>query len=78
MMKIYAEFFNKEGKPFCGSDSVYMLDGRNSIKTMKEDIYRRANRLLYVKSNIGFYKIYKGERIQHGNQVLASGEIKQF
>ena len=51
-------------KPFlkepCGSDSVFILDGRNKISTMVCDGYKRMDQLKNIHKYKGF-KIMKGD-----------------
>lgn len=46
----------------CGSDGIYMLDGRNSEATMRRDALERAIRLQHWKQFAGF-QIVQGESL---------------
>lgn len=52
-----------------GTDSVYILDGRNSLENMMKDAESRIEKLLKSKYIKG-YKIYRGSRIQENNFCL--------
>ena len=51
-----------------GSDSVFILDGRNSLNTMKIDAKKRIEQLKNIHSFIGF-KIMKGERFTESKEI---------
>ncbi len=53
----------------CGSDGVFILDGRNKLDTMIEDAHKRMQELSKVRSFIGF-RIYKGQRFGEGREML--------
>jgi len=72
---IYAEFFNKEGKVFCGSDSVFVLDGRNKPLIWIKDANQRAWSLRKVNNKIHSFEIKKGERFSSYNIILYKGII---
>lgn len=89
-MKYYAQFQTessgqafKDGKMInvtkfpidaLGSDGVFILDGRNSLCTMKEDAKQRMQQLSKVRSFIGF-KIMQGERFTKSKEIYNSLEI---
>jgi len=56
----------------CGSDSVYILDGRNTLETMKEDAKERMRKLKNVQSHITGFKILKGDTIARNTKVIYS------
>jgi len=63
-MKCYVQFTsvrNNRVVDNLGSDGVFILDGRNTIETMKCDAMLQMNRLRKVASIDG-YKIIKAER----------------
>lgn len=83
-MKYYAQFLTlssgqkfNEGKMITvekfpvdalGSDGVFILDGRNSLNTMKTDAKKRIEQLKNVRTFVGF-KIMKGERFTNSKEV---------
>ena len=63
-MKYYVQFshvVDDELQELCGSDGVFLLDGRNNISTMRCDAQARIAQLQNVQ-DIEAYKIMKGER----------------
>jgi len=72
---IYVEYFDKEGKPFCGSDSVFILDGRNKPSIWMKDANQRAWHLRKVNNMIDSFNIRKGERFSDYNIILYKGKI---
>lgn len=54
-----------------GSDSVFILDARNNLETMKFDAVKRMEQLKRVQDYIGF-KIMKGDRFTNSKQVYNS------
>jgi hypothetical protein len=58
-----------------GSDGVYILDGRNSLETMKDDAKNRIEKLKNVQSYLGF-KIMRGERFTNCKEVYNSMQQK--
>lgn len=52
-----------------GSEGVYILDGRNNLDTMINDVENRAQKLL--KKPIG-YKIIRAERFTDKGKILYS------
>lgn len=86
-MKYYAQFLElssgkefKDGKMIevakfpidaLGSGGVLILDGRNSIETMKEDAKDKIRQTRFVKNFIGF-KIMKGERFTESEEIYNS------
>lgn len=66
-MKFYVQFTEvKDNKIIekIGSDGVFILDGRNNLRTMKCDAIERAYRLRNVQ-NIDGYKIMRGTRFDN-------------
>jgi len=53
----------------CGSDCMFILDGRNNLNTMKADCQERMYKLRHVQPGICGYKIYKGERLDKGRLI---------
>ena len=69
-MKVYVQFFDSKMKELCGSDSVFILDGRNKPPTWANDAQKRAWFLRKVNSNIEYYAVLKGERFSNDNETL--------
>ena len=73
-MLYYAQFLEKNLKndlvEALGSDGVFILDGRNTLKTMICDTMIRMHRLSNVKPGYVGYRIYKGERFSDNNQLV--------
>ena len=80
-MKAYAQFLVVNSNILMeamGSDGVFILDGRNNLKTMKIDAMLRMNKLQAVRPNLVGYKIYKSERFDNKNlqfQWIISGTV---
>jgi len=74
-MKTYVQFFDENANELCGSDSIFILDGRNKPLTWVRDAVKRAWYLRKVQNNIVYYGIIKGERIDHNNEVLCFHKI---
>ena len=62
--KYFAEFF-VDGVEQCGSDSVFILDGRNNIETMINDAYERMERLKPVQPHYNGFNICRGTFSKH-------------
>lgn len=58
-MKVYTVFFDNKGSDLFGSDSVYRLDGRNTLHKMISDSIDRAERLKNVQKRIAGFKIVR-------------------
>ena len=69
-MKYYAEYFGENGEPQCGSDSVFILDGRNRLETMIDDAHERMHRLRFVKPWYASFRIMQGSRFSDSNRVV--------
>ena len=70
-MKYFVQFLHiRSGKLYenLGSDGVFILDGRNTLETMKRDAQERLFRLRNVRQIDG-YRIMKGERFTNAEQV---------
>ena len=70
-MKTWAQFYQHVGDrvaPCLGSDAVFILDGRNSIKTMKEDCEERIRQLKNCHKYVA-YRIYRGEHFYEDNPL---------
>ena len=74
-MKYYTQFYTDENIEALGSDGVFILDGRNAIRTMILDSIARAYQLANVKRFHGF-EIMKGERFDNSVSVSNYVEIK--
>ena len=60
----------------CGSDSVFILDGRNSLYTQIKDGHERAYRLRKVAKFEGF-KIMHGSKVSNGQPLTGFIKIGQ-
>ena len=60
---------NKKPIELCGSDGVFILDGRNNIETMEEDAQQRMQKLNK------FGKQITGYRILRANSFLDNGKV---
>jgi hypothetical protein len=73
-MKVYAQYLTKDLNgnivEAMGSDSVFILDGRNKPDTMINDSLIRMNQLRNIHPDYIGFRIYQGERIQDGNQSM--------
>jgi len=69
----YVQFL-QGGIEACGSDAVFILDGRNSVDVMKEDARDRAQYLRRVRKYDGF-RIYRGQRIMDGNFMVCECKL---
>lgn len=58
--------------PMCGSDSVYILDGRNNLDTMIFDAERRMEKMRTIHADICGYKIIKAQRLSDTGTILFS------
>ena len=70
-MKYFVQFLHVKDNELhenIGSDGVFILDGRNTLDTMKCDAQERLFRLRNV-SRIDGYRIMKGERFSDAEQV---------
>ena len=72
-MKYYTQFTHVENKKTVvdnlGSRGVYILDGRNTLTSMKCDSLVRMNRLKKV-SKIDGYKIIKSDRFDNDGIII--------
>ena len=62
-----------------GSDGVFILDGRNNLRTMSQDAMKRMHKLRNV-CKIDGYKIMKGERFDNSvclYEWLRSGSLEE-
>lgn len=55
----------------CGSDGVYILDGRNNLDNMIFDAEKRLEKMRTIHNVIG-YKIIKAQRFTDAGTVLFS------
>ena len=58
--------------PMCGSDSVYILDGRNNLDTMISDAEKRVEKMRTIHPYICGYKIIKAQSLLDVGTVLFS------
>ena len=67
---VYVQFLtlNTRNEPdtLCGSDGVFILDGRNKMETWVKDAFKRIHQLQYVQKNIVGFKIIKGHLREKG------------
>ena len=64
---VYVQFYVKK-QWLCGSDGIFILDGRNNLSTMIIDCKERIYKLRFVQPSIDGFEILKG-RIGQGNQI---------
>jgi len=73
-MKYHVQFLDRQtnGKIYeaCGSDGVYILDGRNNLNTMILDAKARAYMLRNIHKFVGF-------KIKHGDRFSSATTIYQ-
>ena len=58
--------------PMCGSDGVYILDGRNNIDNMISDAKKRMEKMRTIHPDICGFKIIKAQRFSDVGTVLLS------
>ncbi len=81
-MKYYAQFYRHSDTTsskteILGSNGVYILDGRNSLSTMKEDARKRISQIKGVHDDIIAFTINRGERFESSIIVYDSNpELK--
>lgn len=66
---VYVQYYYKKENEFiepCGDRSIVILDGRNSIETMKNDAIRFNG---YRRPVYDAYKIFKGETFSRSNPI---------
>ena len=63
---------NKKPIELCGSDGVFVLDGRNNIETMKEDAQQRLQKLNNFGKQITGYKIIRANSFLDNGKVVYS------
>ena len=76
-MKNYVQFqhlVNGKIVDGCGSDSVFILDGRNNLSTMIQDAEQRRDRLKLAKGYIAF-KIMQGSRFSDNNKIVHQSNV---
>jgi hypothetical protein len=85
-MKVYVQFYhlstgyegtqfsesNKKPIELCGSDGVFILDGRNSLETMKDDANDRMQKLNKFGEQITGYKIVRANSFLDNGKVVYS------
>lgn len=75
MARYYVKFFENE-RECCGSDSIFILDGRNKLPTMIEDAKLQKWKLRYVKPFYNRFQIIKsGNRLFENTKVLYDSEV---
>jgi len=71
-MKYYVQFTHVENNKMVdnlGSDGVFILDGRNTLRTMICDVMVRTDQLRKV-ANIDGYRIIKADRFTDEGTVI--------
>jgi len=67
-MTAYVQFLTKNLKgqtvEACGSDGVFILDGRNCLDTMINDAYEQKHKLRFVQKHYVGFEIRKGARFE--------------
>ena len=66
---VYVQYYYKNENKFiepCGDRSVVILDGRNSIETMKKDAVQFNG---YRRPVYDAYRIFKGETFSRSNPI---------
>lgn len=58
--------------PMCGTDGVFILDGRNNIDTMILDAFRRMQKMRTIHTDICGFKIIKAQRLSDTGTILFS------
>jgi hypothetical protein len=59
-MKAFVELLNADGEKPCGSDSVFILDGRNSFHVWKVDARTRLDKMRKIHPRLAGYRIMLG------------------
>jgi len=63
-MKFYVQFYTRNLKDhiveLCGSDGVFILDGRNKLSTMIQDAKERIFKLRFIHPNLKLFTINEG------------------
>ena len=82
-MKYYAQFYrpsdttSNSKTEMLGSDSVFILDGRNKLLTMIADARKRMHQLKGVRNDIIAFTINRGERFSKSQLLYDSNpELK--
>jgi hypothetical protein len=67
-------FSDEHIKPIemCGSDSVYILDGRNNLENMVCDAEKRMEKMRTIHADICGYKIIRAQRLSDIGTILLS------
>ena len=77
-MKYYAQFYrpsdttSNSKTEMLGSDSVFILDGRNKLLTMIADARKRMHQLKNIHDDIVAFTINKGERFSESHIIYDS------
>jgi fructosamine-3-kinase len=70
----FLDFFNGKIQEPCGSDSVFILDGRNTLETMIQDSKDRLEKMKNVHPTLIGFKVMKGERFDNSVSVYSYTE----
>lgn len=66
----YVQYFQRDSKTMlveaCGDRSVVLLDGRNNLRTMKEDVMRYNGN---HRPNYDAYRIYQGDTFTRSHPI---------
>ena len=63
-MRVYAEYY-MDGKEQCGSDRIYILDGRNSLDIQIQDVNERMERFKKFNGFAIFYGDLKHSKMMY-------------
>lgn len=70
---VYVQFLTPntkgESDTLCGSDGVFILDGRNKMETWIKDAFDRIHSLRFVQKQIVGFKIIKGHLLDKGETL---------
>jgi len=69
---IYVQFYEQRNGSLvepCGSDQVFILDGRNKIETWINDGFERMHKLRHVQPYYCAFRIFKGEKFSNSKQI---------
>ena len=73
MARYYVKFF-EDDRECCGSDSIYILDGRNKLSTMIQDAKDRMQKL-QKKAYNRFQIIRSGIRLFENTTILYDSKV---
>lgn len=77
-MKYYAEFMYKSGdnekRSSCGSDTVFILDGRSSFRSLLRDSLTRLEKLQVIHPDWKYFVIRKGKSLREDGVIVYDSE----